>query len=170
MRQSLPPRNDESMTGRPGLAAEIRERLVLHPGGDDLVALYPWFEAIAERIGLPGRVAFRIQLVLEEAASNAARHSYEPGAAGEVALDITATPARVVAVLRDDGRPFDPLAHQSSAAAPETLADAAIGGLGVKLIRTYCADLRYRWDEGINELTMGFDVMAMSEAPGAAGR
>ena len=143
---------------------EIRETLVLRSGGDDLESVYPWFDAIATRLSLPSKAVFRIQVVLEEATSNAALHGYAPGESGEVALDVTGTRERVVAVLRDRGRPFNPLLE---ALAPPTLRpieDAMVGGLGVQLMRKLCPELTYRRAGDMNELTMDFDVNAMAAA------
>jgi anti-sigma regulatory factor (Ser/Thr protein kinase) len=150
------------MTGSASSTQEIRDRLVLRAGGDDLGSLYPWFEAIVTRLELPSSAAFRIHVVLEEAATNAAIHGYAPGAAGEVALDIAATPERVVAVLRDTGRPFNPLLETPPTPTPASLEEAAIGGLGITFMRKFCSELSYRRADETNELTMGFDVNAMA--------
>ena len=145
---------------------ELQHRLVLRPGGDDLHKLSPWFEAIATRVALPSSIAFRIHVVLEEAATNAVLHGQDPGDAGEVTLELTATPDRVVAVLRDTGRPFDPLKEAQAAPEPKLIAEAVIGGLGVTLMRKFCSELSYRRFGETNELTMGFDVNAMASGGG----
>jgi anti-sigma regulatory factor (Ser/Thr protein kinase) len=142
----------------------LQERLVLRPGGDDLHALSPWFEAIAGRADLPSSVAFRIHVVLEEAVTNAMLHGQDPGDAGEVTLELTATPDRVVAVLRDTGRPFDPLNQVPSAPEQKPIAEAMIGGLGVTLMRTFCSELSYQRSGATNELTMQFDLNATASA------
>ena len=149
------------MTGPAEHGATVHERLVLRSDRDDLPSLFPWFEAIAERIGLPPHAAFSIQVVLEEAVVNAIMHGYEPDDAGEVSLDVTASPARVVAVLRDGGRPFNPLTEAPSSE-PKPIAEASIGGLGVKLMHALCAELTWRRDGGTNELTMGFEIGGMT--------
>jgi len=152
------------MTGLTDPASEIRERLMLQPGGEDLEAVFPWFEAIAARLGLPPRAAFRIQVVLEEAATNAVMHGFDPGVAGEVTMDITGTPKRLVVVLRDTGRAFNPLLEAPPPPVLKPIEDAMVGGLGVKLMRSFCSELTYRRAGGTNELTMGFDVTAMAAA------
>jgi anti-sigma regulatory factor (Ser/Thr protein kinase) len=148
---------------------EIRERLVLRSGGDDLDSLYPWFSAIAEQLNLPSSVAFRIHVVLEEAVTNAVLHGYDPGDSGDLSLEIAATPERLVAILSDAGRPFNPLLQPESPSEPKPIAEAMIGGLGVKLMRTYCSAMEYRRAGETNELTRGFDVSAMAAAAKPAG-
>jgi serine/threonine-protein kinase RsbW len=144
---------------------EPMERLVLR-SVDDLGSLYPWFETIAERVGLVSSVAFRIHVVLEEAVTNAVMHGQNQGDTGPVILNINATVDRVVAILCDTGRPFDPLQEAPSQPEATPIEDAAIGGLGVTLIQTFCSDLSYRRAGATNELTMGFDIRAMASAGG----
>ena len=96
-----PCRPPEQMPGLTKPIPEVRERLVLRSGGEDLDALYPWFDAISGQLGLPASAAFRIHVVLEEAVTNAVLHGYDPDCSGDVSLEIAATPAHVVAILRE---------------------------------------------------------------------
>jgi anti-sigma regulatory factor (Ser/Thr protein kinase) len=144
------------MTAAP--ASPVHARLTLRSGRDDLATLYPWFESVANQISLPAGSLFQIQLVLEEAVSNAALHGFDAGRTGEIALDVEASPTQVVAILRDQGRPFDPLTDAPPAPAPTSLEEAAVGGLGIKLMHKFASSLRYRRIGPTNELTMVFDV------------
>jgi serine/threonine-protein kinase RsbW len=56
-------------------------------------------------------------------------------------------------VIRDDGKPFNPLempVHERCGC----LADAKVGGLGIHLIRCLMARCDYRREGGINVLTL----------------
>jgi serine/threonine-protein kinase RsbW len=139
-------------------ASPVRARLTLRSGLEDLATIYPWFESIAEQIALPGDSLFRIQLVLEEAASNAALHGFDAGGVGEISLEVAANPMQVIAVLSDQGRPFDPLTEAPPSPVSQSLEEAAIGGLGIKLMHKFATALRYRRTGTTNELTMIFDV------------
>ncbi|HET6306363.1 MAG TPA: ATP-binding protein [Rhodopila sp.] len=140
-------------------ASPVHARLTLRSGRDDLATLYPWFESVANRIPLPANALFQIQLVLEEAVSNAAMHGFDAGQTGEIALQVEANPTQVVAILSDHGRPFDPLTDAPAAPPPISLEEAAVGGLGIKLMRKFASALRYRRIGPTNELTMIFDVV-----------
>jgi anti-sigma regulatory factor (Ser/Thr protein kinase) len=154
------------MPGLTNPAPEVRERLVWRAGSEDLDSLYPLLDAISEQTGLPTGVAFRIHVALEEAAANALSHGYELGCSGDVTLEIAAMPSRVVAVLRDAGRPFNPLQQTLSPTRPTSIEEAAIGGLGVTLMRKFSSALAYRRAGEMNELTMTFDVDAMVKPAG----
>jgi serine/threonine-protein kinase RsbW len=139
-------------------ASPIRARLTLRSGLEDLATIYPWFESIAEQIALPASSLFRIQLVLEEATSNAALHGFDAGGVDEISLEVAATPTQVIAVLSDQGRPFDPLTEAPPSPVPQSLEETAIGGLGIKLMHKFATALRYRRIGTTNELTMTFDI------------
>jgi anti-sigma regulatory factor (Ser/Thr protein kinase) len=145
-------------------ASSVHASLTLRSGRDDLATIYPWFDSIAKQIALPDRSAFRIQLVLEEAVSNAALHGFDADRAGEISLEVAANPVQVIVVLRDQGRPFDPLTDAPASPLPQSLEEAAIGGLGIRLMRKFATALRYRRIGATNELTMTFDVTNAGDA------
>ena len=121
------------------VVSPVHAQLTLRSGLEDLATIYPWFEFIAERIALPASSLFQIQLVLEEAVSNAALHGFDADRVGEISLDVAANPTQVIAVLSDQGRPFDPLTEAPPPPAPRSLDEAAIGGLGIKLMRKFAS-------------------------------
>jgi anti-sigma regulatory factor (Ser/Thr protein kinase) len=145
-------------------AFPVHASLTLRSGRDDLATIYPWFDSIAKQIALPDRSIFQIQLVLEEAVSNAALHGFDADRAGEISLEVAANPGQVIALLRDQGRPFDPLTDAPASPLPQSLKEAAIGGLGIRLMREFATALRYRRIGATNELTMIFDVMNAGDA------
>jgi anti-sigma regulatory factor (Ser/Thr protein kinase) len=136
----------------------VHASLTLRSGRDDLATIYPWFDSLAKQIALPHSSVFQIQLVLEEAASNAALHGFDADRAGEISLEVAANPVQVIAVLRDQGRPFDPLTDVPASSLPQSLEEAAIGGLGIRLMRKFATAVRYRRIGATNELTMTFDI------------
>lgn len=139
-------------------ASPVHASLTLRSGRDGLATVYPWFDSIAKRIALPDDSVFRIQLVLEEAVSNVALHGFDADRAGEISLEVAANPVQVIAVLRDQGRPFDPLTDAPASPLPQSLEEAAIGGAGIRLMRKFATALRYRRIGATNELTLTFDV------------
>ena len=54
----------------------------------------------------------------------------------------------------DNGRPFDPLNDAPEPDLDSGVADRAVGGLGVHLVRTMMDEMRYRRDRGRNHLTL----------------
>jgi anti-sigma regulatory factor (Ser/Thr protein kinase) len=93
-----------------------------------------------------------IQLVLEEIATNVARHA-EPrgGVTLEVELTIEADGVRVR--VEDDGAAFDPSAAHDLPADPSS-ERLWPGGNGLRIVRLTAEDLAYQREEGRNVLTM----------------
>jgi len=150
------------MIGMEQHLTRIPAQLELKSGREELGRLYPWFESATAELALPAKLAYAIQLVLEEAVSNAAIHGFDPETQGALSLSLRVTSERLVIVLRDGGRPFNPLTDAPARVKPKSLEDAAIGGLGITLMRQYCSDLHYRRIGDENELTMAFDNPSMS--------
>jgi anti-sigma regulatory factor (Ser/Thr protein kinase) len=112
---------------------------------NDLAGLADLPEQV-ERFGaeqrLPGNVVNALNVVLDEAVSNAINHGYDAGARGEIAVRLRRTADRVEVEVADDGRPFDPL----QAPPPDLtlpLDQRPIGGLGIHLIRNLMDEVSY---------------------------
>lgn len=94
---------------------------------------------------------------LAEHLQNIVNHS----GATEVEVLFRSDPEAVLAVVRDNGRAFDPTAApEVDTATP--MADRPIGGLGIHMMRRLCDRLSYQRLEGINRLEL-------SKALGAVG-
>jgi anti-sigma regulatory factor (Ser/Thr protein kinase) len=123
---------------------------------NDLGALAALAERV-ERFGaeqrLPARMVNALNVVLDEAVSNAINHGYDAGARGEIAVRLRCEPDGVTVEVEDDGRAFDPL----QAPPPDLtlpLEQRPIGGLGIHLIRNLMDEVSYARVGGRNVLKM----------------
>lgn len=112
-----------------------------------------WFDALAAAAGTPVRLAGDMKLCLNEAVANVIDYGYDDPAAAEIDVTVEFGDEAIVAIVTDNGRPFDPLA--APAALPLTdLASAPIGGFGIKLIRETASSLAYAREGDRNRLTI----------------
>ena len=107
-----------------------------------------------EQWGLRGRSRYHVELVFEEIVTNIIRHSevehVEPAVEVALGFDHKA----VVMRFHDDGAPFDPREHTVPEKA-QSLEEARIGGLGIKLVRHVSTHIDYeRTPEARNQLTV----------------
>jgi anti-sigma regulatory factor (Ser/Thr protein kinase) len=103
--------------------------------------------------GLPANVVNALNVVLDEAVSNAINHGYDPGVRGEIAVRLRRAADGVLLEVEDDGRPFDPLqTPPPDLSLP--LERRPIGGLGVHLIRNLMDEVSYARVGGRNVLKM----------------
>lgn len=117
--------------------------------------LYPWLDARAAALGVPAGVLARLHVVLEEVAANIAMHGFCGRAAGGITVRLGRDGEAFIAIVEDDGIAFDPTAAVLPAR-PAQLSEAAIGGLGLGLIRSFCPDAHYVCEAGHNRLTLRF--------------
>jgi anti-sigma regulatory factor (Ser/Thr protein kinase) len=112
-----------------------------------------WVDAFAAANGLDPQTVYRLQLSVEELVANAVMH-----ARGATRLDLALSRGGAGAVelaASDDGPPFDPTARIPPAA-PASVGEAAVGGLGLRLVLAAAAAARYRRDGGANRLSLSF--------------
>ncbi|HEY4374877.1 MAG TPA: ATP-binding protein [Burkholderiales bacterium] len=139
----------------------------------ELRRMSEWLHIAAATTGLPRDLTQRFDLCANEAVANIIGYGYE-GADGdearEISLEFSSGPAGATLTIRDHGKPFDPLAapeHEQ----PADLEHAAIGGLGIHLIRRLMDECGYRREDGANVLHLSARAPADTAAPaGAAAR
>jgi sigma-B regulation protein RsbU (phosphoserine phosphatase) len=114
-----------------------------------------WIEDLAARLDLTADTTYALQLCLEEAVTNIVTHAFDAGSAHDLDLAVWRDAVALHAELSDDGRPFDPVAHELAATAKD-LASAQIGGLGIRLMRSFAQQIVYSRTGGRNRLTLSF--------------
>jgi serine/threonine-protein kinase RsbW len=138
------------------------ETLVVQAELAELERVRVWADALAQRLDLPQSASFAIHLCFEEAVSNIARHGFigergETGTNRDVHLALERDSDTVTMTIEDRGVAFDPLSVPAPSA-PTTISDAAVGGLGISLMRHFAQHLAYEREDGTNRLTLRFDL------------
>lgn len=119
----------------------------------ELTRLAEILETFGEQVGLPTQIILTLNLVLEELFTNIVSYGYSDTAAHEIEIHLKAMDRVIRAELRDDGRPFNPLDIPPPPLTAE-LADRPVGGLGVYLTRQFMDEVRYRYEDGRNHLSL----------------
>ena len=101
----------------------------------------------------PSPSIYSAELVFEEIVTNVVRHGFDAPGRHLVTVQVDLTGDRVMLEFSDDGRPFDPTAA-SLQALPESIEDAKIGGLGMRLVRSMATSIRYRRVDARNVLAV----------------
>jgi len=123
----------------------IREEVVLILANDlaALDASRPELERFFAAHNLDPVVSHRIDVIFEELASNAIRHGFTPGSGQSVRVRLRAGASQVELTFEDDGPPFNPI-ERAEPQAFRSLKDAALGGLGISLVRKLSTAMRYK--------------------------
>lgn len=116
----------------------------------------------AQKTGLDDCTIYAVETAVDEACSNIIEHAYGAEDLGEIQCECCVLPDRLIIILKDQGKPFDP----SAVAAPNLevpLDERTDHGLGLYFMRQMMDDVRFDFVEGVgNILTM----VKMKEKPG----
>ena len=148
-------------------AAESRAvlDLTLRNSRVELPRLAEQVAALAARVGLSSLVEHRLTLVLEEIIGNTIAYGYPD--AGEHALRVRlAVLADAIELeIRDDARPFDPLAARPAPYLGDDLDQRRPGGLGLYLAGQFVRAGKYETEAGNNRLSLKMDKEVDKEPP-----
>ena len=133
------------------MSQDVHLQLAARP--EELPRVVEAVEALAERDDWPAKLLFQVNLVLEELALNVMTHGRD-GGARRLDVIVGSTPDAITVELVDDGPRFDPLEEAPEFDADLSIDERRVGGVGVHLVRTLAEDVRYRYEEGRNRLTL----------------
>jgi len=133
------------------LSAKLHLKLEARP--EALERITSAIEELGEREEWPPKLMFRVNLVLEELGLNVMTHGQRAGAR-ELEVILTSEPDTVTMEIVDDGPPFDPLRDALPPDTDAPLDERPVGGLGVHLVREMMDEVRYRYEDGKNRLTL----------------
>jgi anti-sigma regulatory factor (Ser/Thr protein kinase) len=124
--------------------------------GNDPSELSPaldWLEAALQGASVGGPIVGDLRLAAEEALSNVVQYAHADAGRHWIEFTVEVGNGEIRLVLRDDGRPFNPL----EAPAPDL--DAPIeerprGGLGIHLLKSLVDRIDYERENDVNVLCM----------------
>ena len=110
-------------------------------------------EAFARDHGLSDRICMAVSLALHEHLTNIVNYAFEDALRHEIGVRLELAGDRVIAEVRDDGRPYNPLSRpEVDTSVP--IDERPIGGLGVHFLRRLMDDLSYQRVGGTNLLRL----------------
>ena len=116
---------------------------------DDVLDL---FEEAINKNGISIKYLTNINIAVEEIFVNIAHYAY-PAGEGDAVISLLISPDKLIAEFKDSGVPYDPLSRED----PDiTLSaeDREIGGLGIYMVKNMMDDVKYRYEDGCNILTI----------------
>jgi serine/threonine-protein kinase RsbW len=131
-------------------------RLNLSSRMQDLALVPPWIETLACEYEIPTKMQFAMNLCLEEVLSNIIRHGYASQPDRPIIVRYVPDQNNTsLLIVDDEAPPFNPLVAENSPV-EETIDGTRIGGLGIRLVRSFAATLQYEPTQIGNRLTIGF--------------
>jgi anti-sigma regulatory factor (Ser/Thr protein kinase) len=132
----------------------VREQRTTVPGdAAQLPQLTAFLQQFCSSVALPAAQVLAFEVALEEIFMNVVMHGTAAGTQRRVEVSLALTEEGLTMTVEDDGPGFDPL----SLPPPDvraSLADRAVGGLGVFLVRQMMDAVSYARVAGRNQLRM----------------
>ncbi len=119
---------------------------------DELATLSRWINDVVDQTNTSKEFGFKLNLALEEAVTNIIQHGFVDNQQGCIEIKVSLDGQKMAIDMRDDGIPFNPL-EDHTILIPDNLEDAAVGGLGIHLIKNYVDNISYQRTEEKNILT-----------------
>jgi serine/threonine-protein kinase RsbW len=116
-----------------------------------LASIREYVRAAAAQSGLDSKRAYRLELAVDEIATNIVNHGYhEAGRAGNVVVHAEIGADALTIVLEDTAVPFDPRVVTRPEQIDLPLAERPIGGLGLFLAMENVDEFDYEYAAGCN--------------------
>ena len=113
-------------------------------------------ERLGQRDGWGESLTFKVNLVLEELATNIISYGgHEGRQEPDIEIHIATRNDELAIEISDDGRPFDPINDAPPAPVIDEKTEiVSVGGLGLHLVRNMMDSVSYRYEGGRNRLSM----------------
>lgn len=128
-------------------------RLTIKNRLEEITRLAEEIERFVESRLLPGKLAFQLNLAVEEIVTNSIKYGYDDQGEHQIELVLETKEGAVLVTVIDDGRQFNPL-EAPEADTGLSAEDRPVGGLGIHLVRQIMEDVEYRRENSRNILTM----------------
>ena len=128
------------------------EQITIPARTDRLNEVWDFIEGVMQSTGIDVKQQNNIRIAVEEVFVNITSYAFPTGE-GEVSVSVTVDSEKISIKFSDSGTPYDPLAK----ADPEISLSAderEIGGLGIFMVKKMMDDVRYRYEDGKNILTI----------------
>ena len=123
----------------------------------ELQGLASRVEEFGDAHGLPDPKVFGINLALDELITNVVMHGFGGVKDPEILVRLRIEAGKLVLIMEDDGRPFDPT-QDSKPDLTSEVAERPIGGLGLHLVKNFADRLSYEFVDGRNRVTVEHDL------------
>lgn len=112
-----------------------------------------WLTGQARALGVPDSIVGDFEVCANEVVTNAICYAWNDEKDHEIALRISADSQSMALEIEDDGRAFNPL-ENTAHPDPASIAEAPIGGLGLRIVQRMLPASRYERRNGRNIVTL----------------
>ena len=130
------------------------EKIVIEARRENLDHVLGFMDAHLERRDCPMKVMLQLDIAVEELFVNIANYAYgDQVGQAVIQLQEEHDPEGISITFIDEGMPFDPLAKPDPDVTLGAM-DRSVGGLGIYMVKKSMDDMKYRYEDNRNILTI----------------
>ena len=130
------------------------EKIVIEARRENLDQVLGFMDAHLERRDCPMKVMLQLDIAVEELFVNIANYAYgDQVGQAMIQLQEEHDPEGISITFIDEGMPFDPLAKPDPDVTLGAM-DRSVGGLGIYMVKKSMDDMKYRYEDNRNILTI----------------
>ena len=130
------------------------EKIVIEARRENLDQVLGFMDAHLERRDCPMKVMLQLDIAVEELFVNIANYAYgDQVGQAVIQLQEEHDPEGISITFIDEGMPFDPLAKSDPDVTLGAM-DRSVGGLGIYMVKKSMDDMKYRYEDNRNILTI----------------
>ena len=130
------------------------EKIVIEARRESLDQVLGFMDAHLERRDCPMKVMLQLDIAVEELFVNIANYAYgDQVGQAVIQLQEEHDPEGISITFIDEGMPFDPLAKPDPDVTLGAM-DRSVGGLGIYMVKKSMDDMKYRYEDNRNILTI----------------
>ena len=152
IRPSFPPK--PAVTPRPLLAEPDVLEVVITSDVAELERLAAVVDDFMEKHSLPEKLAFNLNVCLDELITNIISYGYDDNAPHDISVSFSYDGRNFVTAIVDDAKEYDPFVQAPEPDLDLEVDDRPIGGLGVFLVKEFMDETEYRHAAGHNTTTL----------------
>jgi serine/threonine-protein kinase RsbW len=116
--------------------------LIVSNSIDELQKVVDFVENFSVSHDIPEGMSNDLNLCLDEILNNAISYGYEDQSEHSITITLSLAEGWLIAVIQDDGKPFDPR-QAGSAPVQGTLQSQQVGGLGLSFVKALMDEMDY---------------------------
>ena len=135
---------------------EVRamKELTLEATLENIPQVTAWIDEALEALDCSMKAQMQIDVAIDELFGNIAHYAYPNGTgSATVRFDFDASTRTASIAFMDSGTPFDPL-QKADPDVTLSVEEREVGGLGIFLVKKTMDNLTYRFENGMNILTI----------------
>ena len=133
-------------------------KLIIKNNLSEIATVVENIDILVEKWDLPMKVAFNLNLAIEELITNTISYGYQDEAEHQIEIFFTLSGNLLNIIISDDAIAFNPLENGNSPDLNTSIDEKSIGGLGIFFAKNITDSMAYKYKNERNILSLGLKV------------